>query len=112
MLKAPQVVRALATARSPLTVPLPATDARQRWWNQFEPLWVPGLAVFCLLVGHAVFRTPLFALEGKSYDYAQYVIVGTLFPLLLFGVPWFWRRRCLPDASLRTGRRVIATGAL
>jgi hypothetical protein len=95
-----------------LTVPQTAKGAREQWWNQFEPLWVPGLAVFCLLVGHAFFRNPLFALEGKSYDYAQYVIVGTLFPLLLFGVPWFWRRRCLADASLRTTRRVIAAGAL
>ena len=96
MLKATQAVNAPATARSTLTVPLPATDARERWWHQFEPLWVPGLAVLCLLVGHSLCRSPLFALEGKSYDYAQYAIAGTLFPLLLFGIPLFWRWRHLP----------------
>jgi hypothetical protein len=73
---------------------------------------VPGLALLCLLVGDAVFRNPLFALEGKSYDYAQYATVGTLYPLVLFGAPAFWRRMRLPDASLRTARRLIATGAL
>ncbi len=87
-------------------------DTRERWWILFEPFWVPGLAVICLLVGHGVFRGPFVALDGKSYDYAQYAVAGTLFPFLLFGVPLFWRWRRLPEASLRTARRVIAAAAL
>ena len=110
MLKASQAVQCTRDPHSAL--PLTTMEARELWWSQFEPFWVPGLAVFCLLVGHAVFRSPLFALEGKSYDYAQYVIAGTLYPLLLLGVPLFWRWRRLPDASLRAARRVIAAGAL
>jgi hypothetical protein len=110
MLQASQVAQSSRDPHS--TVPLTAKEARERWWSQFEPLWVPGLAVFCLLVGHAVFRSPLFTLEGKSYDYAQYAIAGTLYPLLLFGVPLFWRWRRLPGTPLRTVRRLFAATAL
>src|SRR5918995_1128994 len=110
MLKA---FHAVQSTRNPqIALPLTTKEARGRWWNQFEPLWVPGLALFCLLVGHAVFHGPLFALEGKSYDYAQYAIAGTLYPLVLLGLSLFWRWRRLPETSLRTARRVVAAGAL
>lgn len=87
-------------------------DSQERWWRHFEPLWVSGLALLTLLLGHALFRGPFLQLEGKRYDYAQYLVAGTIFPVLLFGVPLVWRWRRLPDSTLRTARRAIAVGAL
>src|SRR5687767_4789101 len=89
-------------------VPGVSTEARERWWRSFEPFWVPGLALLCLLIGHWLFRAPFLALEGKTYDYAQYLVAGTIFPAVLFGVPLLWRWRRLPWSSLRTARRVLA----
>ncbi len=85
--------------------------ARERWWLAFAPFSVPGLALLCLLIGHALFRGPL-GLSGKTYDYAQYAVAGTLFPALLFGVPWFWRWRRLPWSARRPAGVALASLAL
>jgi hypothetical protein len=42
-----------------------------------EPLWVAGLAVACLFVGS------LFGLAGETFDWTEYLLLGTLFPALL-----------------------------
>ncbi|HEX8137146.1 MAG TPA: hypothetical protein VF544_06110 [Pyrinomonadaceae bacterium] len=42
-----------------------------------EPLWIAGLAIACLFVGS------LFGLAGESFDWTEYLLLGTVFPALL-----------------------------
>lgn len=45
--------------------------------EMIEPLWVTGLALLCLFIGS------LFGLEGETFDWTEYLLLGTAFPALL-----------------------------
>ncbi len=70
-----------------------APAATRAWWSAVEPLWVIGLALVCLLIGHFMLTGPWLGLEGKPYDWGQYLAIGVVFPSFLFGVPLLWRWR-------------------
>jgi hypothetical protein len=57
------------------------TPAGAAWINNLrevmEPLWVAGLALLCLFIGS------LFNLAGETFDWTEYLLLGTVFPLLL-----------------------------
>lgn len=112
MLNAHQLNRPRPPVCSVLDALFAVLSAQSRWWRAVEPLWVTGLALLCLLLGHVLFRGAALNLQGKSYDYAQYLLAGTLFPLALFGAPLLWRRRGFPAAGLRAAQRALAIGTL
>jgi len=63
-------------------------DAVQRFpWQAIEPLWVSGMALGCYLIGRFVFGT-LLSLHSKTYDWALYMTLGTVFPALILLVGW------------------------
>jgi hypothetical protein len=65
-----------------------------RGWDRFFPreecwgfLWVGGLAVI-----QVVLADRCLALRGKAYDWAQYLLLGTLFPAIVLGLARSARR--------------------
>src|SRR5688572_1184736 len=79
----PEQRRWLLSARSEWARQATALGAE---WGVLAPLWVGGLLLLCLLAGHLLFTYGL-ALSWKTYDWAQYLILGTIFPaLILLGV--------------------------
>ena len=74
-------------------------------WAALEPLWVGGLAVWCLLVGHLVLTGPWLDAPAKTYDWAQYMNVGILFPSLVLG--WCLLPRVAGARWARAVQRVL-----
>ena len=50
-------------------------------WDYFNPLWVSGLAVFCVLLGNLLWGTGL-GLQGEQYELSLYLTLGMIFPAL------------------------------
>jgi hypothetical protein len=48
-----------------------------------EPLWVSGLALIQLILVHRYLP-----LSGERYEWAQYLLCGTLYPLLVLILSW------------------------
>jgi hypothetical protein len=71
--------------------------------SELAPLWVGGLMLLCLLVGHLLFDQWL-SLSPKTYDWAQYLLLGTLFPLLIVGAALLPRQRWAGSAAARAGQ--------
>jgi len=82
------------------------------WWNAIEPLWSVGLAVICLLIGHLVLTGPWLDLQGKSYDWGQYVVIGVVYPALLLGIPLLWQWRGWSTTPVVAVKRVLAVACL
>jgi len=87
-----------------------AQEAFRDWLSATEVLWPVGLALVCLLLGHVALTGPWLGLHGKPYDWGQYVVIGVVFPVLLFGVPLFWRwRGWSTSAAFMVKRALVAT---
>ena len=68
-----------------------------------EPLWVAGLALLCLFIGS------LFNLEGETFDWTEYLLLATIFPLLLIALSLADRfRRGFPAGTLANIRFSLA----
>jgi hypothetical protein len=82
------------------------TLARAVWLNTLrdvmEPLWVAGLALLCLFIGS------LFNLEGETFDWTEYLLLGTIFPVLVVALSLADRLRPRLAATLSTLRFSLA----
>jgi hypothetical protein len=61
-----------------------------------EPLWVAGLAVLLLQLGRK-----WLPLTGEAYEWAQYLLLGTVFPLCLLTAALVRRPRSFPEGLAR-----------
>src|SRR5215203_913999 len=73
--------------------------------GELAPLWVGGLMLLCLLAGHLLFHQGL-GLSPKSYDWAQYLLIGTFFPALILGAVLL-PRRWAASAVARAAQAVL-----
>ncbi len=72
-----------------------------------EPFWVPGLAAALLFLGKH-----FLPLQGEGYEWAQYLVLGVVFPVLLLAVQWLRRPAWWPEAATRGLRLALALGCL
>lgn len=70
--------------------------------DAIEPLWVAGLALFCLFAGS------LFNLEGETFDWTEYLLLATVFPLLLIALSQAERFRPSLAGALSNARFGLA----
>src|SRR5687768_6531632 len=89
-----QVHRRRASARVALTQTLdqphqrssPETDTWRRGAvSALSPLWVGGAALLCLLLA-VVLKAPLTGVLERADVWAQYLVLGTVFPLVVAAV--------------------------
>jgi hypothetical protein len=67
-----------------------------------EPLWVAGLALLCLFIGS------LLGLAGETFDWTEYLLLGTIFPALLILITLADRFRPQLAGTLSTVRLGLA----
>src|SRR5437879_2999399 len=71
-----------------------------------EPLWVSGLALLQLIFIGRLLGSRFVGLSGESYEWAQYLLYGTLFPLLVLLLSLLLRRAprwLMPAPLVRLG---------
>jgi hypothetical protein len=85
----------------------PGTSMFKRWWERCRRseggalLWVGGLAVL-----QVVLANHWLALRGEAYEWAQYLLLGTLFPALVLALAragYWWPRLAPPVGALKLG---------
>jgi hypothetical protein len=80
----------------------------QDWLRAFtaelEPLWVPGLALLQVLLG-----SWLLPFEGESYEWGQYLLLGTAFPAVVLATVYFSARAPALSRGLAGVRLALTT---
>jgi hypothetical protein len=77
--------------------------------GDLEPLWVSGLALLCILAGNLFWGSALH-LEGEPFEWAIYLMLGTIFPALLLFLSL--RKRFSPEHSTLRQHFMLALGLL
>ncbi len=67
--------------------------------KSIAPLWVGGLVSLCLFLGNLIFRR--MNLQGERYEWALYLTLGTVFPLLVLLICWVDRSGYVSTSIVR-----------
>src|SRR5260370_41054056 len=77
------------------------------WWqgirDEIEPLWVGGLAVLQIITA-----SRWLTVSGEAYEWAQYLLLGTLYPLLLLILAIIGRLLPRAPSGLRIPKLLLA----